>query len=194
MRKGLVLIILGVFLVFAPLAKADFEIGVRYTDGTAFDPATDILDIGESLYLSLYVPAGTTVSPQGSSAFYYWDLVCNVSQAQITGGVLGPDAYLGYVGSTYCRITGRGGNFRSDVDEYGVLIGYPEGVYADDFLYSPQSLGSVTIELWGSKGRLSPPSDSFEIIDSLVINQIPEPTTVLLLGLGSLMFRRKREI
>jgi len=194
MKVKLIFVFVGIFLVLASSARADFTISTRYTDGTEFNPDIDTLDIEESLYLSIV--AEETV--QGGLSVYYWDLICDSSLGTITGGTLGPDGYGGNIRNPYLGDNGRGGYFAympydPNDDPMTYTFGmYEAGTYADYFLYSPQSLGNVTIEFWGSKGRSSPPEDSFEIVDLLVINQVPEPATLLLFGIGAVMLRWKR--
>ena len=100
-KSGLIIIV--VLLVLTAVTDADnepvgtFKIGSRYLDGTAFEPETDILDISDSLYLSIYTEEEFFWP---SSFGYYWALVCDPSLAGITGGEAGPDAYLvGIMGS-----------------------------------------------------------------------------------------------
>ena len=170
--------VMVVLLALATVTEAGLEIGARYLDDTPFDPSTDILEIGESLYLSLY--AEGSFSPPHSTD-YYWELLCDSSLGTITGGVLGPDAE----GECYIYDAwwgdGRAGEFEHR-DRYG------PGLYADNFLYTAQSAGHATVRLWdlGMDGYLS------RITDSVVINQIPEPTTIVLLALGGLLMRRRK--
>jgi len=87
--KKLGLIIIVVLLALATVTEAGLEIGTRYLDGTPFDADTDTLDIGESLYLSLYAEESL---PPPFTTDYYWELLCASWLGTITGGVLGPDA------------------------------------------------------------------------------------------------------
>lgn len=175
-KSGLIIVV--VLLAFAPLAEADFQIGTRYLDDSPFNPDTDILDIGDSLYLSIYAEE---FFADVFSSSYYWELTCDPSLATITGGVLGPDAYDGRISD---HPSGRMGWFM-----YEFVPEYPAGLYADEFLYSPQSVGDVTVEFWGDRGNLG---GYMFFIDSVVISQVPEPMTITLLALGGLFLRRRR--
>jgi len=178
-KSGLIFII--VLLALAPLGQADFQIGTRYIDGTPFEPDTDILGLDENLYLSMYAEE---FFPSGS-AVVHWQLLCDPSLATITGGVLGPEAYDGII---YAHPGGRGRQGWFDYDPW-LGPGYEPGVYADNFLYTPQSLGDVTVEFWSSRGGLS---GEMELVDSIVITQVPEPMTITLLALGALLLHRRR--
>lgn len=190
--EKLSLIIIIVLLALAPLSEAGyepvgtFEIGTRYVDGTTFDPDTDILDISDSLYLSIY---NEEEFGWPSGFGYWWALVCDPSLATITGGEAGPAAYkVGFYGSPVGHIYGLPGD-----GEHG-WIGYETeppiyaaGLYMYNILYSPQSVGDVTVSFWHTTQV-----DTYGVIDSIVIHQIPEPTTIALLGLGVLLLRRRK--
>ncbi|MCK4294031.1 MAG: PEP-CTERM sorting domain-containing protein [Planctomycetes bacterium] len=179
-KSGLIFII--VLLALAPFGQADFQIGTRYLDGTAFEPDTDILRLDENLYLSMYAEE---VFPTGS-AVVRWQLLCDRSLATITGGVLGPDAYDGII---YAHPGGRGRQGWFDYDPW-LGPGYEPGVYADNILYTPQSLGDVTVEFWSNGGMIGAPD--YYLADSVVIRQVPEPMTIALLGLGGVFLLRRR--
>ncbi|MCK4291710.1 MAG: PEP-CTERM sorting domain-containing protein [Planctomycetes bacterium] len=175
-----------------PVFRPDrFHIGTRYLDGSPFDPSTDILDIADSLYLSIYAEEEFCWE---SGFGYGWALVSYPSLATITGGVLGPDAYGGGIYSSPVREIvgapgdGQWGDFHSQNDMY-----FGPGLYLDNFLYSPQSVGDLTVSFWHlSEGTGSGYWDPYGVVDSIVIHQVPEPTTITLLALGGLLLRRRR--
>ena len=186
------LIVMVVLLGLGSLAEGvdepygTFKIRTRYVDGTAFEPNTDVLGIDDSLYLSMYAEEDFG---WGSSYGYYLALVCDPSLATITGGVLGPAAaYGGYIitdGLLYGGPgEGRMAKFEPDIRNYI----YPAGLYADDFLYSPQSVGDVTVSFW----QLTPDYDPYYgVVDSIVINQVPEPASIIVLAVGAVLLRRR---
>ncbi len=61
----------------------------------------------------------------------------------------------------------------------------PIGLLVDNIIFHCEGLGDATIKLFDSEPYL---------LDSLVIQQTPEPATIALLGLGALLLRRKSKI
>jgi len=196
-KSGLITIV--VLLALATLTEAanepvgTWEIGTRYLDGTAFEPGTDILDIGDSLYLSIYTDEEFG---WGSTFGYYWALVCDPSLAIITGGEAGPDAdFVAFWGSPAGLVYGLPGDgqwgqmWAGGFDSVGPF--FEPGLYIDNFLYSPQSVGDVTVSFWhlSADPQGGPP---YGVVDSIVINQVPEPMTITLLALGALLLHRRR--
>ena len=193
--KRLSLIVIVALLVLATLANAvdepvgTFKIGTRYLDGTAFEPDTDILDIGDSLYLSIYADEGFYWP---SSFGYLWALTTDSPSATITGGVKGPDAYMVvFYGSTNDLIgdppDGQCG--RIELEDFVPGI-YGPGLYMDDFLYSPHSVGEAAVNFWHLTP--SPGWEPYGVVDSIVITQVPEPMTITLLALGVLFLSRRK--
>ena len=201
-KSGLIIIV--VLLVLGTLTEAanepvgTWEIGTRYIDGTAFEPDTDMLDIGDSLYLSIY----TEEAFGWASTFgYYWALVCEASLAGITGGEAGADATEGSIfyfygsasdlwevpGSVPEHEDGQYGVIGNDDPAPGVFL--EPGVWLDNFLYSPMAVGDVTVrflEISSVDGTIG------RVPDSIVIYQVPEPMTIILVGLGGLFVFRRR--
>jgi hypothetical protein len=60
------------------------------------------------------------------------------------------------------------------------------GQLADDVILHADDWGSTTVQLYTWYG------DNFMLLDNQVILQIPEPTTIALLGLGVLILKRRR--
>lgn len=161
--KKLNLIVIVALLALGTRTEAGLEIGAHYLDDTPFDPHTDILEIGESLYLSLYAEASF---PPPFLTDYCWELLCDSSFGTITGGVLGPDAEDGAIYDAWWG-DGRAGGF-----EWKDM--YDPGLYVDNLLYTPQSPGYATVRLWdiGIDGQLH------SVRDSIVINATLMETTL----------------
>ncbi len=190
MRKGRKIgLMLVVFLVWnGGVALGGFQIGTRYLDDRPFDPDTDVLDINESLYLTMW----TDEWVGGTMGQYMWALVCDWSLASITGGEAGPDAESRVV------FYGSASDLWSvpeHEDGQSGLIGVPDetldpGLYLDKLVYTPISAGDVEVrflEVSSNSGAI------IDVPDSIVIHQIPEPVTIGLFGLGGLLLVQRKQ-
>jgi hypothetical protein len=122
---------------------------------------------------------------------YLWALVCDRSLATITGGEAGADA----VYSWWVEFSGSASDLWSvpqhEDGQYGSIGGeeLPGGLYLDKFVYTPIYAGDVEVrflEVSSSSGGI------LSVPDSIVIRQVPEPTTIAFLGLGGLFVLRRR--
>jgi len=188
-KLGLIIIVV---LALSSLVEGGFQIGTRYLDDRPFDPDTDILTLDESLYLSVFTDEREFSSLTG----YYWALVCDCSLASITDGVAGPDAYGVEIRGPASLLWDVPGSVPEGEDgRYGAIWYegdhpvYPPGLYMEDFLYSPMAVGDVTVRFLELSSSIG---DIMSVPDSVVINQVPEPTTIILVALGALLLRRRR--
>ena len=60
---------------------------------------------------------------------------------------------------------------------------FVNGLLVDDIIMTCEGLGDVTVTLM---------DETFAVLDTAVIHQIPEPMTLALLGLGGLFLRRRK--
>lgn len=63
------------------------------------------------------------------------------------------------------------------------------GTIYDGIIFHCEALGDAVVNLYSLDFSATP---YYDLIDSVVIHQIPEPMTVLLLGFGGLFLRRRR--
>ena len=63
----------------------------------------------------------------------------------------------------------------------------PPGVYFDNFIFHCEQPGDAMIKLW-----ITPDGVTMTLQDTVIIHQIPEPASMLLLGLGGLLLRRRK--
>ena len=76
---------------------------------------------------------------------------------------------------------------------WGGCVGSPvgetaaPGIYFDEFLFHCEAEGDCLVRLLGTVDW-----ESFVVFDTLIIHQVPEPASMLLLGLGGLLLRRRK--
>ena len=123
-----------------------------------------------------------------------WALIVDDTEATISGGVgliTGFNVMGALPGIQAWAPDGMNGSFGGYL---GPMVGPPVAgtVLYDDFLFHCEAAGDATIELWeladvgGGNWALN------TLVDSVVVHQIPEPMTMVLLGLGGLFLRRRK--
>jgi len=126
-----------------------------------------------------------------------WALYCNTSLGIISGGLyVGPDDGGNIYGFNYEPASAFG--VITPVGEDGIMGGIAvfggSGIAADTLLYDQilfhcEGEGETLISL----GLVnSDTGEIIEVMDSVIIHQVPEPATIALLGLGGLLLRRKK--
>jgi hypothetical protein len=63
----------------------------------------------------------------------------------------------------------------------------PAGIYFDEIVFHCEGPGDVVVKLYTTTDF-----STIDLVDSVVIHQIPEPATIALLGLGGLLLRRRK--
>ncbi|MHC4743048.1 MAG: PEP-CTERM sorting domain-containing protein [Planctomycetota bacterium] len=166
------------------LLDPQIDVYVQPGETAALDIAVDGVDEYQVMGMWLYVQGPGSIS--GGTLIYDWFLSAYHSlewlaayNGMTTDEVLdGLSGYTGLPGLT-------------DVAEI-MLTSHPddihpfEGVLVDDIEFLCEAPGDVTLTLILEKGKVQ------TVLDTQVIHQIPEPATLALLGLASVMLRNKR--
>lgn len=184
------LLIFMLVLCVASAANAGLVISIHEVGGAEYDGRT----LAYSDYLWLDVEA-----IDGDTGAQYFVLMADTSLATISGGVAlvppAPDGsmHLGAVSANYFT-SGVPVGYDGIVGAVDHLLSppppYPDGVYFDEILFHCEGAGDVEIVLMLVDTATW--SVTTTELDSITIPQVPEPMTVLLLGLGGLFLRRRR--
>jgi PEP-CTERM motif-containing protein len=196
MKKLLALVlVLGMASIgMASVAGAALQISVHtmppgQETWDPMNPEESLIWVYPSDELILNVHAGADLSTDT-----YWVLYTKTALGTMTGGVAMDwgaeidNAVFGDAGENYVPIM---------PDENGVCGGFGfwsttiipvDGIVADDILFHCEDEGDTTIILQ----EVTAYWELGEILDTVVIHQIPEPMTMALLGLGGLGLLRRR--
>ncbi|MFA5553995.1 MAG: PEP-CTERM sorting domain-containing protein [Phycisphaerae bacterium] len=179
------ILVLAIVLTIASLANA-ITLQISGYDGAP-------LQQSETVALGINTPDGFV---QGDGLF--WGLIVSNGPGTLSGGsviippapdaamILDPEDYadlaelFGYSGAS--SVFGSIDTFQAD-EQYTA----PSGLYFNNILFHCDGLGDVTLHLVTTIGF-----ESFDVVDSITISQIPEPMTLSLLGIGGLLLRRFR--
>jgi hypothetical protein len=186
MKKLIVL--LGV-LAIASTANATLQISVNGIK----EPVNSEIWAEPSVPIHLDIWTDADIAPQVGET--YWALAAQTTGAAISGGIIlepyASDETLTIKIDDDARDFGwvplpEGENgVWGSVFSTGGSIPVDATIY-DEILFHCQGPGDVTVTLYETDFVNSEP------IDSVIIHQIPEPATVMLLGLGGLLLRRRK--
>jgi len=193
MKKVLALIIV---LGMVSVTSAALQISVySLTGGETWDPLNPedseiTLEPSDYLLLGIWTDAAIPDS-------ITWALYCDTSLGIISGGAyVGPDDGGDIYGFNYEPASAFG--VIPPVGEDGIMGGIavfggngvlPDTVLYDQILFHCEAEGDTLISL----GLVnSDTGEIIEVMDSVIIHQVPEPATIALLGLGGLLLRRKK--
>lgn len=175
------LLIFMLVLCMASSANAVLQISV----GGVQEPIDSEIWLLPSEYLTLDVWTTTDITPGVGEG--YFALVCSTADATISGGVnvsaepsLYVYQYFGDPGGIWVAVA------------LATAPSLPAGSTLTDLIdfHCEWQPNDVLVELIFDIGY--PIYGTAAVVDSVIIHQIPEPMTVLLLGLGGLFLRRRR--
>ena len=195
MKKLLVLI-----LVFGMASVANAALQISVGGNMNPEDSTIYLNVSDTIMLDVWstVPIPTSSPELGENS--YWVLTAQTSCGYIHGGVAvlaggDPDwAFDGpYDDAIGAGITGLPAGENGVVGYIGNFGSNPipaDTAIFDEIIFHCESLnGPTVVSLWnaGDSGVITG-----EPWDTVVIHQIPEPATIVLLGLGGLLLRRRK--
>ena len=191
MKKLLVLV-----LVFGMSSAASAALQISVNGDKNPVDSEIVLYPSDEIILDIWTDA---VINLGGSGEYI--LVVNITLGSISGGESAFDASdpEGWISAVQGLTTeypavippvGMEGIFATYANsDFATFEAIPAGtVLADQILFTCMGEGDAVINLWGLDGNQA----YTDLMDSVVIHQIPEPATMLLLGFGGLFLRRKK--
>ncbi len=177
-------VMLMLVLGMASLATAGLQLSVN----GSLDPVDSEITILPSTHLVLDIH-GTT--PQGQAV--NWMVTVNSAAGTVSGGTAQQGGITGnfpqiYPDNYFLPSLGRDNTTHSAtagwVGDSGAAL---SGLLVDLIDFHCEAPGDAVIELYSS-----PDVGVWTLEDTAVIHQIPEPMTMVLLGLGGLLLRRRK--
>jgi hypothetical protein len=190
MKKIFVLMLV---LAMAGMAGAALQISVNGNQ----NPTVPI-NLSPSQNASLDIWSDIAMVPGSPGENVYWALVAQTHSATISGGVImlpngAPGDYRfelnnDAAGAGIPVATGENGVWGS-IATFGLAIPMNTAIF-DEILFHCEALdGPTTVTLYQLDGG----GGMVGVWDTVTINQIPEPATICLLGLGGLALLRRRK-
>jgi len=185
MRKMLILmLILGAGSIASAMS---LQISVNGDANVTPKPIT--LSPSQNAELDIWTPDGYI--PGGPDDYYWGLVVLNNYEGTITldsGQCLMPPApdlaSMLAAADNDEFFPGSGGTYGCIMSGSGLTA--PAGIYFDEIIFHCDSPHDVTLQLW-----VTLDFGTFNLADQVIIQQIPEPATMVLLSLGGLLFRKR---
>jgi hypothetical protein len=184
MKRLLVLVIIACLTTLAKgLDALDLYLQISANGDTNPANTEYWLYPNETIELAIYAIENYDIGDE-----VYFALVCDPALGTISGGIalIPPAPDLSKI------------MLEPDLEPYfpgkgiygyiGGLASAPWGVYFDEIIFPYESIGDAVVQLWIC-------DESFEdltLADYVVIHQIPEPATIVLLSLGGLLLRKRK--
>jgi hypothetical protein len=177
------------------LGMASIASGLASTLQISVNGANEPVD---SEIIIVEVPSGivtldiwTTADISAGNNEGYFALACDTTMGTISGGVSqfptepGIWFYDDAVGNGVPLPAGENGIFGS-ISTTGVVLVFPAGSrLIDGIQFHCEGEGDAIVHLYEVSGETT-------LLDTVIIHQIPEPASMLLLGLAGLLLRRRR--
>ena len=190
------LLIFMLVLGMASLANATLQISVN----GVMEPADTTINLLPSETVSLDIWTDAAIDSTPASWHLLWAMVVDV-----TVGTIGPPLYGGGVilspyntdpGYALYSMASASGQMPEGAGSDGVWgaatrssVSAPAlAVIFDEIIFHCEAEGDATISIYS----LASDGVTWNFQDAVTIHQIPEPMTVMLLGLGGLFLRRRR--
>jgi len=193
MKKLLVLMLV---LGLASMAQADLVIKLYKSGGAAFDPLTEMLNVSDTLEIRIESINGNTGD---SNPCLYTDETYGLiaKSGSVTHIPPAPDASGINPGSAKDNlVTGLGtteDGICGTVAAFVATPPYANGEYFTDITFTCVAIGDAVLNLVDIYANWDVlPANGGVPMDKVTIHQIPEPATMLLLGLGGLFLRRRK--
>lgn len=189
--------LLALLLVFsmASVASASLSISVN---GLPAPPDSEItIDVSEDLILDVYISDPAGIPPFGGYAY----LLVSDTGGTIAGGVIPEDVVanpnwnavvLGPTEGDDTQLPPQGEEgIGASIFNLGFTPIPAELVVLDQVAFHCEREGDTVISLYKQSSGV-PVDPATDLLDRIVIHQIPEPMTMALLGLGGLGLLRRR--